>query len=290
MKLYIKSSTSYNPFNTSTTGMSYYDNFLNEKDLDYMQQAKNLTGEIIMMSPNEYYEACSHDIFKGSGNSSVEDLKRQREHSRFKDNTLFIDKYKQLMQSGKKFDMCVLNYAKPTQEGLHRMYAAGELYGWDTRFPVLVVNDFDKDLAEKWRMLDKLSDFEKYEFKDICDDAINNLIDKYYDGNNTPENAQNLIAEEVEAVAKSKGYDLEVQIDEQDLDGIIQYLFRVVSFNGFVNPNMDLETPFKYWKDDLWGESKPYEEVKMTPDEVRKLADDYDIDLSDDILSLFFKP
>lgn len=288
MKLYIKASKSYNPFNTSTTGMSYYDNFLNEKDLAYMQKAKNLTGKIIMMSPNEYYEACSRDIF--NGRSSVEDLKRSREYSKFKDNTSFIDKYKSLMQSGTKFPLCTLNYATPTQEGLHRMYAAGELYGWNTKFPVLVVEDYDKDLAEKHRKLDELADFERYDFKDICDDAINNLIDKYYDGDNVPENAQTLIAEEVEAVAKSEGYDLEVQVDEQDLGERIQYLFRIVSFNGFVNPNMDLETPFKYWKDDLWGESKPYEEVKMTPDEVRKLADDYDIDLSDDILSLFFKP
>ena len=29
------------------------------------------------------------------------------------------------------------------------MYAAGELYGWNTKFPVLVVDDFDKEKAER---------------------------------------------------------------------------------------------------------------------------------------------
>ena len=287
MKLYIKASTSPNIFDTSTTGMSYYDNFLNEKDLAYMQQAKNLTGEIVMMSPKEYYERCSRDIFNGQ--SSVEDLKLSREYSKFKDNTSFIDKYKSLMQSGTKFPLCTLNYANPTQEGLHRMYAAGELYGWNTKFPVLVVDNYDKELAEKWRKIDEIADFEKYKFSDICDDAINNVIDKYYNGEGAPANATDLIKKEVEAAAKSKGYNIEVNIEEQDFDGDIQYLFKIASFNGFENPNADLEAPFKYWSHNLWDAPEPYES-KMTSDEARKLADEYDINLSDDdILNLFFK-
>lgn len=288
MKLYVKASISPNIFDTSTTGMSYYDNFLNEKDLAYMQQAKNLTGEIVMMSPKEYYERCSRDIF--NGRSSVKDLKQSRESSKFKDNTSFIDKYKSLMQSGTKFPLCTLNYANPTQEGLHRMYAAGELYGWNTKFPVLVVEDFDKEKAERWRNLDKLNDFERYDFKDICEDAIGNLIDKYY-GNGVPDNVLDLIAEEVEAAAKSKGYDLKVRVEEQDLDGEIQYLVKIESFNNFINPNVDCEeAPFKYWESSLWADLNFDEKSEMTSEEARKLADDYDIDLSDDILSLFFKP
>ena len=253
-----------------------------------MQQAKNLTGEIIMMSPKEYYERCSRDIF--NGRSSVDELKRSREYSKFKDNTSFIDKYKSLMQSGTKFPLCTLNYANPTQEGLHRMYAAGKLYGWNTKFPVLVVDDFDKEKAERWRNLDKLNNFERYDFKDICEDAINNLIDKYY-GNGVPDNVLSLIAEEVETEAKSKGYDLKVRVEKQDLDGEIRYLVKIESFNNFINPNVDCEeAPFKYWESDLWANLNFETKSDMTSEEARKLADDYDIDLSDDILSLFFKP
>ena len=38
------------------------------------------------------------------------------------------------------------------QEGLHRMYTAGELFGWDdTKYPVLVVDWKDKELHAKTR-------------------------------------------------------------------------------------------------------------------------------------------
>ena len=49
--------------------------------------------------------------------------------------TIHINKYK------RKFPLPYLNIATKQQEGRHRMYVAGELFGWDTRFPVLVVQD-----------------------------------------------------------------------------------------------------------------------------------------------------
>ena len=38
-----------------------------------------------------------------------------------------------------------INYADRSQEGRHRMYVAAQLTSWDTKFPVMVVDVYDKD-------------------------------------------------------------------------------------------------------------------------------------------------
>ena len=74
------------------TWMSYYDNFLNEKDLAYMQKAKNRTGEIVMMSPNSYYEQCS--VFGFGHYVPVAKLEQERRANKK------VEKYKTMMEQG----------------------------------------------------------------------------------------------------------------------------------------------------------------------------------------------
>ena len=144
MKRIILQSTSI-PFGSrcpfkEKTGISYYDEFLTDEGLKYMQSHKNRTGEIVMMSPNEYYKECADNLFTGS---SVQSLKEQR---RATPGT--VDTYVQDMKSGDKFPLPYINYADSGQEGLHRMMAAGDAFGWDTKFPVLVVTAIDDHLEE----------------------------------------------------------------------------------------------------------------------------------------------
>ena len=126
------------------TGMSYYDDFLNgsEQTKNYLRDRKNLVGEVVMMSPEEYFLECSNHGFLGH-NPSVETLKRQRyadkstlEHLR---NVLTVYK--------KRFPMPMLNKAEKGQEGLHRMMVIGDMFGWDHKVPVLVVDWADKQRA-----------------------------------------------------------------------------------------------------------------------------------------------
>lgn len=128
------------------TDTSYYNNFLNEKDLAYMQKSKNRTGEVVYMTPVQYYEECVKHIFE---DTTVESLKLQRSS-----NSEYINKYKEDMLAGDKFPLCYLNYADHGQEGLHRMMAAGEAFGWNIKFPVLVVRAVDnrvEELNSIWR-------------------------------------------------------------------------------------------------------------------------------------------
>ena len=108
---------------------------------EYMAKEENLKGSVVMLSPKEYYQACANKIF----NTSVESLKRSRELDSRVNNQIkeIITKYK------RQVFMPYLNYAEKTQEGLHRMLVAAELFGWDHKFPVLVIEWADEERAQQ---------------------------------------------------------------------------------------------------------------------------------------------
>lgn len=126
------------------TGMPYYDDFLlgDNKTLDYLKNKKNLVGEVVMMSPDEYFQACSDYGFPNS-HPSVEKLKQQRSA----DKKTIQHLKSVLTVAKKKFPMPMLNKADNGQEGLHRMFVIGEMFGWDHKVPVLVVDWADKQRA-----------------------------------------------------------------------------------------------------------------------------------------------
>ena len=126
------------------TGMSYYDDFLsNDKNtLQYLRDNKNLIGEVVMMSPEEYFQMCSDYGFPDR-HPSVETLKQQR----YADEKTIQHLKKVLTVAKKKFPMPMINKADNGQEGLHRMLVIGDMFGWDHKVPVLVVDWADKQRA-----------------------------------------------------------------------------------------------------------------------------------------------
>lgn len=157
------------------TGMSFYDDFLSNdiKTLDYLRNSKNLKGEVVMMSPDEYYQACSDYGFPGS-HPSIESLKKNRRRDekilQHLKNVLTIYKH--------RFPMPVLNKAESGQEGLHRMMVIGDMFGWDHKVPVLVVDWADEDLAKqnkhrkyvekiKYRIQQAVQETLRYKFANI---------------------------------------------------------------------------------------------------------------------------
>ncbi len=124
------------------TGMSFYDQFLETSELDYLRDKKNLKGTVVKMTPKEYYQNCADMIF----HTSVEKLKRERgEYDR-----PIIDKLHNVVKVYKrKLCMPMINYADKGQEGLHRMLAIAEMFGWNHEVPVLVVDWYDVERAEK---------------------------------------------------------------------------------------------------------------------------------------------
>lgn len=90
-----------------------------------------------MMSPREYFQATA----EGFGNSVANNVNNvEQDKSVLKDLNDVLDKY------GKSFPVTYLDYSfdKFSQEGRHRMYIAAKRFGWDKKFPVLIIKTTDE--------------------------------------------------------------------------------------------------------------------------------------------------
>ena len=254
------------------TDTSYYNNFLNEKDLAYMQKAKNRTGDVVLMSPNEYFEACSKYGFPDE--VSVDNLHKSR-----KVDTETNDWMKQMMLSGEKFELPYINYADRTQEGLHRMMAAGNLFGWDTKFPVLIVKVFDTEWDNQIKAQRAFNDFNEYTFPKICKHAANNISDWR---NPPPDNFVDQLKAEIIKSAQLFGedtiIDVDIEINEREGHPLVQIW---LSDYGAYTPT-NLTDPVDIWLEDLYDLSGgTTSSDKIQPKDIADLSDD-------DIVDLFF--
>lgn len=87
------------------------------------------------MTPKEYFQACAD----GFGNSYQANMNQV--------NDEIIPHLKEVLTKYKKmFPVGYLEYTNGNfgQEGRHRMFAAGEIFGWDTKQPVLIIYDGDR--------------------------------------------------------------------------------------------------------------------------------------------------
>lgn len=255
------------------TGVPYYDDFLNKEGLEYKQKAKNRTGEIVMMSPNEYYENCRKYAFDGE--YSVEHLKQSRRY-----DSALLEKYKKDIQRGVKYFMPYLNVADASQEGLHRMMVMGDLYGWDTKFPVLVITAYDQDLEEENKKFDDFEWFKRHTFYRLCSQAANELS---YEYTTPPENIEELLKAEILKLSKDyydgESYDIDVELESKVIDDcpvIYVYLSR---YFDYVPEH--LAEPEEIWLENYF-DLNPKE---IPQEENPEWADDFDISL----LDLFFK-
>lgn len=87
------------------------------KDLNYARSKGYENCYISEMSPDEYMDRCSKEIFK----SPIEDT-----YDGMEDKSK-VTEYAQMMKDGTKFDMPYLDTKKKQQEGRHRAMAAKEL-------------------------------------------------------------------------------------------------------------------------------------------------------------------
>lgn len=254
------------------TGFSYYDDFLDEKELAYKQQAKNRTGEIVMMSPNQYYHDCS---LYGFGHTiPVDKLKAQR-----RANSSSVDWLKEQLDQGKKFNLPYINYVDHAQEGLHRMLVLGDKYGWDSEFPVLVVTAYDQKKEEEWKKIEEMYEFVQRRFKHICNDVADDIVRRYP---SCPDNLTELLHDEITEAAKTyypdEPYDIDVDIDTDVVDDYHRISIYVSRYFDYV-PDY-LSNPVELWLENLYPEEITDEAINSN------LPDDLDdIDISD----LFFK-
>ncbi len=265
------------------TGTSFGNDFLNKKDLKYRQEYKNRTGEIVMMSPEDYFWECSQYGF--SHFVSVNNLKKQR-----KANQANVDYLKDLMKKGTKIDMCYINRADHGQEGLHRMMAAGDLYGWSKKFPVLVIDVYDQNIENENKLIQAAYDFRDNEFKRYCKWAATEI-----GGWNKPvpdnfiELYQSKIAEHIQdslayKLGDIKNIDMDIEIKEvEDHPKVKVYLTQ---YNDYEFDS--LSNPYEIWLEDMFdvaGEYQDQEDFKLSDEDIADLLPD---DLDDNSITDFF--
>lgn len=94
--------------------------------------SKGRKAKIVQMTPMQYFEACAVG-FGTSVQSQIRQVANDKETIDLLNEV--IDKY------NRRFPITYLDYSGTYfgQEGRHRMYVAGERYGWNTKYPVLVI-------------------------------------------------------------------------------------------------------------------------------------------------------
>lgn len=250
MKRYIRASaTPYHVFNEHDTKTSYYNDFLTADGLKYMQDQKNRTGEIVYMSPDEYFRECASKIF----NVSQQYLEDSRSN-----NTDTIIEYTSAMKRGDVFPLPYINYADVAQEGLHRMMAAGDAFGWNTKFPVLVVTVYDEDTEAYRQNAYNMRRYEQYDFKKIVEQAKDSISD--WDMMPPPDILTQFEQAIVEAALNPEDPDIEpnnitVEAEAEDRNNNIRINVYLTSFNG-LEEDRNAFSKVSVWLDDMYDLSE----------------------------------
>ena len=152
-------------FDETTQESSYGKRFL-DLAKSGKSDSKGRKAKIIKMTPMQYFEGCALG-FGTSVQSQIRQVKNDKGTLDLLNDV--IDKYH------KRFPITYLDFSGTTfgQEGRHRMYIAGERYGWDTKFPVLVIySGNEPDYGKYKRMGYDNEENEEIETVDIDIDDI----------------------------------------------------------------------------------------------------------------------
>lgn len=198
------------------THVPFYDQLFTNPER--MKKEHNLVGEIVLMSPREYFNECANKIFNVNVNKLI-DGRRASKQVINKIHDIIFKRHRRVF-------LPYINYAEKQQEGLHRMLVVGDELGWDEKFPVLVINWADEDRAK--HDADKKV---KEEFERKISQALSKALNYKY--NNFDEFKQEMIDWQLyKELQYMDGYpfDIDIYIDGDDavidIQDIIKYKFN----------------------------------------------------------------
>lgn len=158
---------------------------------------RGLGAQIVEMTPREYLEACAKGF-----NSTYSSQIAQIEYDKTTLSRLqqVLTKYKKkfpitYLNVGSGWDRQEVHRGEFEQEGRHRMYVAGKMFGWDTKFPVLQIYEKDSEKADRYwkrRAEEKLQSVlwtaiqkaQSYHYLDIPElkEQVEWYLDRHFDG------------------------------------------------------------------------------------------------------------
>lgn len=194
-------------FDTNKASNSYAQQILDNDE--YIKQEENKCCEVVEMSPTEYFTRCAEDCF----DEPVEKLINSRRR-----DTKVLEHLKQvIIKYKRRFPIPYIDYAehvRPSQEGLHRMMVAGDLFGWDTKFPVQIIKWCDEEKAKEAKESKHRREIERY-LQRVIDRALRY---KYYNIEELKDQLRSEFESEVEYIEEFENRDFELEL--QDLDDV----------------------------------------------------------------------
>lgn len=152
--------------------MSHYQDYLDEPE--ETNKYHKTSSKIVEMTPREYFEECA----------KIFDSTFEKQYRQIELDSQVIDKLKTvILKLKKKFPIVVLNYDYNTQEGRHRMFTLGELFGWDEhKYPVLVIESTEEGIKYKKenRIFKALRDISNKQLEYTYTSLDNFIIDLEY--------------------------------------------------------------------------------------------------------------
>jgi hypothetical protein len=154
-----------------------------------------------------------------------------------------------LLTYKKKFPLPYIDYAThytPSQEGLHRMMVAGDLFGWDKEFPVQIIRWVDEERAKQEKEWKHKREIERYLSRAI-DRALRY---KYYNIEELEDQLRSEFESEVRYLDEFEGRDFSLDIEKLNeynfvavVDNKYKFEFPVdaVNFIDRADTNSDLE-------------------------------------------------
>ncbi len=139
-----------NIFDVNHINIPFYNDMLKSSEA---RKRENREMEIVQMSPKEYFKECAK-IFNSTFDSQIRQIKTD-------DETL--DYIKSEIEKGNKLPLTWLDYSEDkSQDGRHRMYVLGELFGWDEKYPVAIFTTADEKEAERREKEKEVARISKY--------------------------------------------------------------------------------------------------------------------------------
>lgn len=132
-------------FDLNHITIPYYDDLLKSQAA---RDRANIKVHITQMSPREYFRECAK-IFGSTFDAQIRQIR---------DDKKSLQWMQAQLDKGVKLPATWLDYSdEKTQDGRHRMYAVGQAFGWDEKYPVVIFETADPEV-EKQRQEQKRVD------------------------------------------------------------------------------------------------------------------------------------
>ena len=134
------------------------------------------------------------------------------------------------------------------------MMAAGDAFGWDEEFPVLVVTAYDNDRFERDKQFESMREFERFDFKQVVQSAQEDL--SIWESEPPPDILTQMKDMVEQKTLSDYGASITVEVECKEVSGGIRLYIYLINYNGVEEERNAYSTQW-VWLDDMFDMSDP---------------------------------